>query len=407
MDSTTKGMVLPDGASAALCDDRVQDLYTVLCSVSDGRKRRGRRYQAAAVLTVMLLAKLAGVQEFSAIAQWVRLRLAWLQSVLPLPQGPCANTYRYVCEHIDCRELNAKLAAFFEQRSPAAAAPALPAPPGPAPTRALRHLACDGKELRGTHRYRANGLQTAQALMGVYDVTSGVMHAVEPIAGKGYEPAAVLRWLEQAELENTVLSLDALHTQTELCQAIRRRHGHYLLVVKANQPTLLEDIATLFAAPPHPLSPEGRAQSVDAGHGRRELRTLRTSTALNELLADRWLDVAQVFQVQRTVTQRRVTHTETACGITSLPPTLATPQRLLRLVRDHWRIENRSHWRRDATLHEDRLKLASKPAALVVAVLNSTITALLDGLGVRNLRAAMRTFAARPEQALALLRSTS
>jgi predicted transposase YbfD/YdcC len=369
--------------------------------VTDGRQRRGRRYEAAVVLTVMLLAKLAGVHELSAIAQWVRLRLAWLQSLLPLPQGPCANTYRYVCEHIDCRELNAKLAAFFQQAKPQASSPKAPVP---AP---LRHLACDGKELRGTHRHQGEEVQSAQAILGVYDVASGVMHAVEPIAGKGHEPAAVLRWLEQANLSNTVLSLDALHTQTELCQLVRRRYGHYLLVVKANQPTLLEDIVTFFAAPPHPLSPEGAAQSVDTGHGRREVRTIRTSPALNELLSDRWQDVAQVFQLVRTVTRRSVTRTETAYGITSLPPALASPQRLLRLVRDHWRIENRSHWRRDATLHEDKGKLASKPAALVIAVLNSAITALLDRLGVRNLRAAMRTFAAHPEQAFALIRSTT
>jgi predicted transposase YbfD/YdcC len=402
MDSTTEGVVLPDGAAAAApCGEQVQDLYAVLCSVTDGRRRRGRRYEAAVVLTVMLLAKMAGVHELSAIAHWVRLRLAWLQSLLPLPQGPCANTYRYVCEHIDCRELNAKLAAFFAQAQPQASSSKAPAP---AP---VRHLACDGKELRGTHRYQGEEVQNAQALLGVYDVASGVMHAIEPIAGKGHEPAAVLRWLEQANLSNTVLSLDALHTQTELCQTIRRRQGHYLLVVKANQPTLLEDIATFFAAPPHPLSPEGVAQSVDTRHGRCAVRRLRTSTALNELLADRWQDVAQVFQIVRTVSRRSVTRTETAYGITSLPPAVAPPHRLLCLVRDHWRIENCSHWRRDATLREDSVKLASKPAALVIAVLNSAITALLDRLGVRNLRAAMRTFAAYPEQALALLRSPS
>jgi hypothetical protein len=70
------------------------------------------------------------------------------------------------------------------------------------------------------------------------------------------------------------------------------------------------------------------------------------------------------------------------------------------------KLENCSHWRRDATLHEDRGKLASKPAALVMAVLNSAITALLDRLRMHNLRAAMRTFAAHPEQALPLIRST-
>ena len=88
---------------------------------------------------------------------------------------------------------------------------------------------------------------------------------------------------------------------------------------------------------------------------------------------------------------------------TSVPASRASPTQLLTWVRAHWRIENRSHWRRDATLGEDRLQLACKPAALVMAVLNCTILALLDRLHVTNCRQAMRRFNAHPEQALTLL----
>ena len=117
--------------------------------------------------------------------------------------------------------------------------------------------------------------------------------------------------------------------------------------------------------------------------------------------------MAQVFLVERTITRRLrgvdETTIETVFAITSLAPARASPKQLLKHLHTHWQIENRSHWRRDATLHEDATKLASQPAALVMAVLNCNILALLDQAGVRNVRSAMRRFAAYPQQALALL----
>jgi len=68
-------------------------LYHVLQGVSDGRAKRGRRYTAGLVLTLILLAKLGGEKSLSGIAQWVRLRQSWLVKELALPAGkvPCAN----------------------------------------------------------------------------------------------------------------------------------------------------------------------------------------------------------------------------------------------------------------------------------------------------------------------------
>jgi len=63
---------------------------------------------------------------------------------------------------------------------------------------------------------------------------------------------------------------------------------------------------------------------------------------------------------------------ETAYGITSLPTSTGTPQRLLELVREHWQIENGLHYRRDRTLREDDSQLRMGHAPQVLAVLNNT-----------------------------------
>ena len=62
-------IVIPDGAKEA----DAQSLYEVLTQVTDRRKRRGKRYEAALVLTLLLLAKMSGERGISGIAQWARL----------------------------------------------------------------------------------------------------------------------------------------------------------------------------------------------------------------------------------------------------------------------------------------------------------------------------------------------
>ncbi len=94
---------------------------------------------------------------------------------------------------------------------------------------------------------------------------------------------------------------------------------------------------------------------------------------------------------------------EVVYGITSLSPTQAAADRLLELVRVHWMIENRLHWRRDVTLREDHCQVRKGDAPRVLAILNSFLLGLLDFLGVRNVAEQMRLFDAHPLLAVRLL----
>jgi hypothetical protein len=184
---------------------------------------------------------------------------------------------------------------------------------------------------------------------------------------------------------------------------VRRQGGDYLLIVKANQRLLRSDIALLFSEAPRRWLPEQSSYQVNQGHGRLEVRTLRSSRQLNAYLAPKWCDVAQVFQLQRRITRRQRTTTETVYGITSLSPQIAPPKRLLHLIRQYWQIENRLHWRRDVTLGEDGCTVSRGQTPQVLAMLNNVILALVDRLGVANLAAQQRIFDARPAQALDLI----
>ena len=150
--------------------------------------------------------------------------------------------------------------------------------------------------------------------------------------------------------------------------------GHYAAKVKDNQPTLRAAIERLFAAErtwPGMSALKTDFQTVThttKGHGRCTTHPLTTSTLLNSTI--NWPGVAQVFQLTRTVffpaTGKR-TH-EVVYGLTSLPPALAAPPRLLDLSRRHWTIENNLHYCRDVLFHEDACSLAAGHAAQVIAI---------------------------------------
>ncbi len=55
-------------------DEQVQSLHEMLRQVPDYRSKRGGRYEAATVLVILLLAKLAGERSLSGVAHWARLR---------------------------------------------------------------------------------------------------------------------------------------------------------------------------------------------------------------------------------------------------------------------------------------------------------------------------------------------
>ncbi len=113
-----------------------------------------------------------------------------------------------------------------------------------------KHLAFDGKEMRGSGR--ASTTQSPRrntAMLNVYDTGCATVICCEPIDEKENEiPVSqeLFRWME---FRNSVLTADALHCQRETVELIINAHGMYLLTVKDNQPLLVKEIKARFDNP--------------------------------------------------------------------------------------------------------------------------------------------------------------
>jgi predicted transposase YbfD/YdcC len=113
-----------------------------------------------------------------------------------------------------------------------------------------------------------------------------------------------------------------------------------------------------------------------------------------------WPDLAQVCRIERIREVAGKTSREIAYAVTSLAPTRATPADLLGLVRNHWLIENRLHWRRDTALAEDACRVRSGTAPQALAALRNAVLRIAHN-HPGPLRAVRETFAENRADAIA------
>jgi predicted transposase YbfD/YdcC len=235
------------------------------------------------------------------------------------------------------------------------------------------------------------------------DHTTGAVLAQRQVDGVPGEVPGFQPLRSGLDLAATVVTADALHTHADTAEfLVSSKQAHYLLVVKANQPTLLDRCARL---PWHNVPELDRTR--DRGHGRIELRTLkavRSATSGSRTLPRSSRSPAR--PATRTQNTRRW-RTVVVYAVTSLTFAQASPARLADLLRGHWAIENGLHYVRDVTFAEDASQVRAGTIPRAMASLRNLAIGILRRQGHRNLAAALRRNALDATRVLPLLGTTS
>lgn len=202
-----------------------------LAELTDPRDRRGRQYPMVGLLTLCLVAILAGHTTPEAIAQFGRLRQKRLGHALGFKNGnmPCANTLSALLRKLDPDHLDRIIGAWLADRHP----------------EGWDHIALDGKRLCGSRDADVPGTH----LLAAYAPRASAVIAQMTVAATTNEHKAALRLLGVLpSLGGTVVTADAMFTHTDVCVAIRQKRGDYILYAKKNQSELRRDIAAAFTA---------------------------------------------------------------------------------------------------------------------------------------------------------------
>lgn len=226
-------------------------LLDALALVPDPRGRRGRSYSLSSILALAVAAMLCGFRGYRAIAQWGRLynhlvpRLGFTR---PARDGlgyrtPCFSELATVFAALDAAAFEDALRRWIAAQGVAA----LP----------RRTVALDGKTARGSR----HGGVPGHHLLAAYCREVEAVLAQLRVPEATNEHKVALELLKVIPLEGTVVTGDAAFCQRDFCVAVVAGGGDYVVTVKANQPTLQDDIATGFA---RAFSPGGAGRAT--GH---------------------------------------------------------------------------------------------------------------------------------------------
>jgi hypothetical protein len=185
----------------------------------------------------------------TAIAEWVRWRADWLCQVLPATQAqfPCVAMYSNVLRAVDAEQVTQLLASWLTRLEAARRCGTEPSRWLTQPEARAQHVqvALDGKALRGTLAHTVPD-QHSQHLVALYETQTGIVLAQQAVPDRGNEITLEAALLTPAQVKGRIISADALHTQRACCADIHRFGSYYVLLAKANQPTLEEDVRLFF-----------------------------------------------------------------------------------------------------------------------------------------------------------------
>jgi predicted transposase YbfD/YdcC len=315
------------------------------------------------IVAIAICAAICGQHAWTDIELYGETHHAWLKTFLRLPGGiPSHDTFRYVFSRLDPLAFQQCFGRWIQALSQATD---------------LKLIAIDGKALRDSLD-RAHG-RAALHLVSAWATENHLTLGQVATDAKSNEITAIPRLLELLDLAGAIVTIDAMGCQKDIAAKVQAAGADYVLAVKDNQPRLLEDIQAAVAAHGDRAGRAGDEarwfETVDAGHGRKEVRTYTLLTDVRGV-RDRalWAGLHGIC----VVVSERTVGTETATEIRYYIGSLrGGVQQYARAIRGHWGIENGLHWVLDVVFGEDHSRSRPEHGAENLAWLRRMAVSLL------------------------------
>jgi predicted transposase YbfD/YdcC len=299
------------------------------------------------LLMIALCCVLSGGQGAVDMGLYARAKEPFLRSFLKLSNGlPSHDTFSRLFRRLDPEQFRAAFQRFMTKFS----------------DQCQGVVAIDGKVLRRSFD-RASS-KSALHMVSAWGCEQRLVLAQIATDAKSNEITAVPKLLAMLSLKGAIVTTDALNCQRAIAQQIVDQGGDYALALKGNQGTLHDDVKLFLDDPA--CKATAAEPIVEADHGRIETRTAMVSTHIDWLQKDhQWPGLAAIGKVVRIREAPDKTSTETAYYLLSQA---LSAERFNEVVRQHWGVENRLHWRLDVVMNEDqdRTRLGNGPHNLAV-----------------------------------------
>jgi len=350
-------------------------------NLKDPRRAHRKRHLLMDIIVISICAIICGANDWQQVVTFGHKRHDWLKGFLQLPNGiPSHDTFERVFDRLDPAVFQRCFRDWMQALSE---------------TLAFKQIAIDGKTLRGSGTGKMGALHIVSAWATANQLSLGQV----AVDGKSNEITAIPRLLEILDVEGALVTIDAMGCQKEIAAKIREKKADYILTVKDNQPTLLEDIQRCFQdAFESDFANVAHSEYTIAnkGHGRTETRSYTIiSDPVGLRQAELWKDlrVIGICVSDRTV-KGKATTTE---GRYFIGSRRASAKVYGQALLGHWGIENNLHWQLDVSFREDENRVSKRHEAENLASLRKLALTLLkrhpgkESIACKRLAAALDT----------------
>ena len=337
-------------------EEALEKLKSCFFQLPDPRIERCREHPLENVLLIAICAVLCGTNYWTEVELFGKAKRSFFERFLDLEHGiPSHDTFGRVFSALD--------SALFGQCFTDWVKSCFAIPPGSS-------LNFDGKTICGSHD-RVNGKKKGAHIVSAWVNELGICFAQQKVDEKSNEITAIPEVLNMLEIENCVVTIDAMGCQTAIASLIRDKKADYILAVGGNQPSLEEEVRLIFDV----KAPEEQAQTLEKDHGRIDTRTISVIRDLEWVEGkERWKDMSCVIRVESKREFQNKTESHERFFISSMK---GTAKELLKRIRGHWAIENNLHWCLDVGFREDESRVRVGNATENFAILRKWALNLL------------------------------
>ena len=311
--------------------------------IKDPRVTHLCQHKLLDIIGIALLGVIAGAEGWDEIEVYGQGKEEWLKTFLELPNGiPSADTFARVISNLDPEAMEKGFQSWVKEI---------------AGSLDEQLIALDGKTSRGSYD-REGGVKALQ-LVSAWASEQRLVLGQCQVDSKSNEITAIPVLIEQLDVKGTMVSIDAMGTQTAIAQQLRDQGADYLLALKGNQGNLHQQAEGWFQEHEAGATNVNLSQyeSCEAGHHRIEQRQVWRIPAAEVFTLEQceaWADLASLVVVRAKRHLWNKTTLETRYFISSA--TLSAED-FARKIRGHWGIENTLHWSLDMVYGEDRSRL--------------------------------------------------
>lgn len=257
-------------------------------SLEDPRIERHKRHKLLDIIILTICAVISGADGWEAIERFGEAKIDWLRKWIDLENGiPSHDCIARVMARLEPTKVTECFMMWTQSVTELTDGEV---------------IAIDGKTAKGsfTDNSSKNKLGAIH-MVSAWANQAGVSLGQVKTEQKSNEITAIPVLLEMLEIKGCIITIDSMGCQTALAEKIVDKQGDYALAVKGNQQNLYEAIIDYFAAADatNPLCLMQQNETLDAGHGRVEIRRSYLSTCLDTLPnPERWKGLKSIGMVE-------------------------------------------------------------------------------------------------------------